>query len=201
MRAFTDPHVFSMYPARNMPQRAILVLNKSGKFQLHAQDFATGFTRQITKKSQGALFGSISPGGEYVFFLNDQDGAEHGHFVRAPFTGGKSVDITPTLPPYYSYGVSISDSGNLLCFSASINKENRVYLVSFDEAGRPKQPRLIYKTKQSIQGVIMSPDGKHTCLSLVATGTKPTSKICLIENKTGRVVATIFDGGNPINLE
>ncbi|KKQ06463.1 MAG: Peptidase S9 prolyl oligopeptidase active site domain protein [Candidatus Moranbacteria bacterium GW2011_GWF1_36_4] len=117
---FYDYTILWMNPAFNAPHRAILVSNLSGKFQLHSYDFITKFSRQLTKKSQGTLFGSISSNGEYVFYLNDIAGGEHGHFMRIPFAGGHAIDITPSLPQYYSYEVSVNNTGNLLCFSASI---------------------------------------------------------------------------------
>ena len=185
---FYDYTILWMNPAFNAPHRAILVSNLSGKFQLHSYDFITKFSRQLTKKSQGTLFGSISSNGEYVFYLNDIAGGEHGHFMRIPFAGGHAIDITPSLPQYYSYEVSVNNTGNLLCFSASIEDKNKIYLVSFDSKGSPLTPYLLYESAKSIQGSIMSPDGKFTCISLSSNGTKTISEILIFDNVTGNII-------------
>jgi len=185
---FYDHTILWMNPALNAPHRAILVLNLSGKFQLHSYDFITKFSRQLTKKSQGTLFGSISSNGEYVFYLNDIAGGEHSHFVRIPFIGGHAIDITPSLPQYYSYEVSVNNTGNLLCFSASIENKNKVYLVPFDLKGKPLAPRLLYESTKSIQGSIMSSDGKFTCISLSSNGTKTISEVLIFDNITSNII-------------
>lgn len=185
---FYDRTILWMNPALNAPHRAILVSNSSGKFQLHSYDFITKFSRQLTKKSQGMLFGSISPNGEYIFYLNDLGGSEHGHFMRVPFAGGHATDITPSLPQYYSYEVSVNNTGNLLCFSASIENKNKVYLVPFDSKGSPLTPRLLYESIKSIQGSIMSPDGKFTCISLSSSETKTISEVLIFDNITGNII-------------
>src|SRR3989344_582298 len=113
---FYDPTILWMSVAENASHRALLVSNTSGKFQLHTKDFSTGREFQLTKKNHGQLFGSLSPNGNFVFYLDDRGGKEHGHFVRVPFSGGKSVDITPALPEYYSYSVSVSDDGKVASF-------------------------------------------------------------------------------------
>lgn len=185
---FYDHTILWMNPALNIPHRVILVSNSSGKFQLHSRDFVNNFSRQLTKKSQGTLFGSISPNGEYIFYLDDLGGSEYGHFMRIPFAGGRAVDITPTLPQYYSYEVSVNNTGNLLCFSASIENKNEVYLVSFDLKGKPLTPRLLYESIKSIQGSIMSPDGKFTCVSLSSGGTKTVSEVLVFDNVPGKII-------------
>lgn len=185
---FYDHTILWMNPALNAPHRAILVSNSSGKFQLHSHDFITKFSHQLTKKSQGTLFGSISPNGEYIFYLNDLSGGEYGHFMHTPFAGGRAIDITPSLPQYYSYEVSVNNTGNLLCFSASIENKNKVYLVSFDSKGNPLIPHLLYESTKSIQGSIMSPDGKFTCISLSSNGIKTISEVLIFDNITGNII-------------
>ena len=183
--ALTIQYIFT---ARKASWRSIVVSNQSGKFQLHAYDFETGQNHQVTKKSHGALFGSISPDGEYIYYLNDQAGNEHGHFVRTPFFGGKAIDITPNMPPYFSYTISASESNEVLCFTAAFSHENRVYLVPFLRAGNPGIPKIIYQSTAPLSEPIMSPDGIYTCIAETDTGKKRGSNLILIENATGKVL-------------
>ncbi|NLE07539.1 MAG: S9 family peptidase [Parcubacteria group bacterium] len=187
MQRFYDPTIFCINPARSTPHKTIMVSNISGKFQLHSYDFITGFSRQITNKPQGALFGSISPDGKFIYYLNDGHGSEHGHFVRVPFVGGRAIDITPSLPLYYSYEVSVNNACNLLCFHASIEDKNKVYIVPFDTKGKPLSPYLLYESNKSIQGSIMSPDGKFTCISLLSGKSITSSDILVFDNTTRKI--------------
>lgn len=188
VQRFYNPTVLWVHPAQNVPHRALLVSNTSGKFQLHAHDFVSGFSRQLTRKSQGALLGSISPDGRFVFFLDDRRGDEHGHFMRISFAGGRKVDITPSLPPYYSYEVSVGDQGDVLCFSASIGDTNKVYLVPFAPNGKPRTPHLLYESSRFIQGTIMSPDGSLTCIAVLCESSTTVSEVLIFNNTTGKVV-------------
>lgn len=183
---FFDPSIQYIFTARKASERSIVVSNQSGKFQLHAHDFETGQNRQVTKKLHGTLFGSISPDGKYIYYLNDQTGDEHGHFVRVPFSGGKAIDITPNMPLYFSYTVSVSESNNVLCFTAAFAGENRVYLIPFSNAGKPGTPKIIYRSTASLSEPIISLDGIYTCITETGTGEKSKGKLILIENKNGK---------------
>ena len=185
---FFNPSIQYIFTARRASDRSIVVSNQSGKFQLHAYDFETGQNRQVTKKPYGALFGSISPDGEYVYYLNDQTGDEHGHFVRSPFSGGKVIDITPNIPPYFSYTLSSNEHNDVLCFTAAFARENRVYLVPFSSVGNPGTPKVIYQSTASLSEPIMSLDSAYTCITKMDTDKKHGSKLILIENATGKIL-------------
>lgn len=180
-----------MYRARNFPSRVILPTNSSGKFQLEVRDFETNFHRQITKTPQGSIFGSISPSGKFVFYLDDKGGNETGHFVREFFAGGKKVDITPDLPPYFAYEVSSDYADERLCFYASIKDKNQVYLVETDQKGVDFKTKLLYETKDTILGAIISPNGKQTCVSISTSGGKNKSQVLIFDNDFGKLICRI----------
>jgi hypothetical protein len=84
------------------PSRGLAASNRSGVFQLYAWDVASGALNQLTDVAKGKGFGAISPDGRWVYYLQNHDGDEIGHFVRLPFAGGPPEDITPDLPAYTS---------------------------------------------------------------------------------------------------
>lgn len=187
---FFDPTIQWVYAASNASSRAIAVSNVSGKFQLHAHDFETGYNRQITRKRSGMLFGSISPDGKNIYYLNDATGNEHGHFVRTPFTGGKTVDITPDLPPYFSYTLAISDAGDYFSFTSAFKQENKVYTFSQSVA-----PTCIYTSEHSISEPIISGNGLYTCIAVVGEKKDGWSECIIINNITNAVYARkLFKG-------
>src|SRR4026207_815426 len=67
--------------------RGMAVTNRSGKHQLYAWDVPTGGLRQLTDQPVGIRFGELSGDGRFVYYLDDVDGNEIGHFVRIPFEG------------------------------------------------------------------------------------------------------------------
>ena len=168
--SFTTPNVQYVFVARYAQHRAIVVSNQSGNYQLHAYDFEAGTSRQITNTRRGVLFGSISQNGEYIYYLKDAAGNEHGHFVRVPFLGGKAVDVTPNLPPYYSYSVCTNENENILCFMAALDGKNRLFIVSINEHGF-ETPRELYTTEASLSEPVCSPDGKYICVAETDGGT------------------------------
>jgi Tol biopolymer transport system component len=180
-----------MYRARNFPSRVILPVNSSGKFQLEVRDFGTNYHRQITKSSQGSIFGSISSSGEYVYYLDDKGGNEIGHFVREPFSGGKKVDITPNLPSYFAYEVSSDYKDERLCFYASIKEKNYVYLVETRQGKEGFKSKLLYETEDLILGTVISPDGKQTCVSISLGGKKNKSQVLVFDNNKGKLICKI----------
>lgn len=162
-KLFKITNVQYVFAAHNAPHRAIVVSNRSGDYQLHAVDFKSGYERQITHKKGGVLFGSISPDGQYVYVLNEHSGNEHGHFIRIPFEEGKAVDLTSNLNPYFSYSLASDHENKTLCFSASINDANAVFVVKNE--GRDFSNRKIYSSKHSLSEPICSPDGQFICVA------------------------------------
>lgn len=193
-KRFFVPTIQWVYFARNNPNKALLVSNISGKFELHSKDFKTNSLNQVTKRPNGTIFGSISPDGKYIYFVNDKRGNEHGHFTRVPLAGGKSVDITPKLPPYLSYSVQSDNLGKFIVFSASIGKENRVYLATFNEKGQPKKTYQIWKSLSSIKGPIISPDGNYACISIQSPATNK-SEIIIIDNLSRKSISRMRING------
>ena len=190
-RKFYEQTFLWMYRARNFPSRVILPTNSSGKFQLEVRDFETNFHRQITKTPQGSIFGSISPSGKFVFYLDDKEGNETGHFVREPFAGGKKMDITPDLLPYFAYEVSSDYADERLCFYASIKDKNQVYLVETNQKETSFKTKLLYETKNTILGAIISPNGKQTCVSISTSGEKNKSQVLVFNNNNGKLICQI----------
>lgn len=162
-KLFKIMNVQYIFAARDAPHRAIVVSNRSGNYQLHAVDFKSGYERQITRRKGGALFGSISPDGEYVYVLSDRGGSEHGHFIRIPFEGERAIDLTPNIGPYFSYSLSSDRENSTLCFSASIGNANIVFLVKNKDGSFDVQK--IYSSKNSLSEPICSVDGRYICVA------------------------------------
>lgn len=194
---FQIPNVQYIFSARHAPHRAIIVSNRSDNYQLHVVDFNTGFTRQITHNKQGKLFGSISADGKYIYILNDKNGSEYGHFVCVPFAGGLAEDITPDMSKYFSYSISTSNNGKTLCFTATLNNRNNVFVVS-EEKDRVHIAKKRYTSNHSLSEPICSPDGTFICVSETNSKTKLSALLLLSKNTLTTVRSRSFAGITPL---
>src|SRR5690349_9190483 len=95
---FRAPVILWTQLAKAAPTYGLAASNRSGVYQLYAWDVPTGALTQLTQRSTGKPMGVLSPDGRYVYYLDDEQGNEIGHYVRIPFAGGAPQDITPDLP-------------------------------------------------------------------------------------------------------
>src|SRR5919199_1986144 len=140
---FRAPATFVQVAPANFA-RGLATSNRSGVYQLYAWEVPTGAFHQLTQRPSGVAFGSISPDGRFVYYLDDQQGNEIGHFVRVPFAGGPPLDLTPDLPPYSAFGGTESRTGNLLCTTLADAAGFHVYTIARDATDRLSPPREIY---------------------------------------------------------
>jgi len=188
---FTAQSVQYMFVAKNKPHRAIVVSNRFGNYQLYAVDFDTGFNRQITSKKQGTIFGSISSDGNYIYVLEDKKGNELGYFKQIPFEGGKGIDITPNLEPYFSYSVSTSDNAEIVCFVASIKDKNKVFVVSKNKKNTFNVYE-IYGTKNSLTEPVCASDGSMICVAETFSNSNKSRLIFFLISNNCKDIKTIY---------
>lgn len=165
---FRVPLVVGTQIARMNPAAGLAVTNRSGVFQLHAWDVATGELRQMTDAPAGMTFGGISPDGSHIYYLQDKGGDEIGHYVRLPFNATLDTppeDLTPDLPPYASYSLSQSLSGRWLGFTAGDADGIKIYTIEMNEGDRLTPPRLLYRSPRMAFGPLLSFDGEYAVIA------------------------------------
>ncbi len=151
--------------ARTNPSRGLVLSARTGQYQLYAWDVPANRLRQLTFRPAGVGFGNISPDGEWVYFLDDENGNEIGRFVRLRWHGSEPEDVTPGLKPYSAFGLSFSRSGNCLGtvvsddsgFHAILCKPGRAAVTEFY-----RSDRLMFGPYLSFGGemaVLMSSEG------------------------------------------
>ena len=92
-----------------------------------------------------------------MYWLQDQAGDEHGHFVAAPWAGGEPIDITPDLPAYASFA---ADGGADGTFATSIIGPDRVQIAAIAWSGdRPgDRPVLLDPGPGFVTNLVVGPD-------------------------------------------
>lgn len=189
---FRVPRILSMQVAAASPTRGLVTSNVSGTVQLHAWDVAGGRLRQLTRRPTGVGSGLLGPDGRFVYYHDDADGNEIGHFVRIPFEGGTPVSITPGLPPYPTFGLSVSGIGNRLGFVTASEGSYHLYVIEVDADGTLGPPQRIHSRRRLLLGPVFSHDGTITVVAVAAAGSFQFELVAL-EAATGRTIAELAD--------
>jgi dipeptidyl aminopeptidase/acylaminoacyl peptidase len=180
--------------AENEPTRGLAITNKGDSYQLYAWNVPTGELTQLTNRAEGVPQGVLSPNGDYVYYLDDKQGNEIGHYVRIPLEGGAPEDITPDLPPYAASGITFSRSGNKIAMIVANAEGFHLYVLDIDKEGKPGTPCQLYHSKRIMRGQAPSYDGKIVVVgSSERSGNLDTSLLAL-DTASGQQIAELWDG-------
>jgi dipeptidyl aminopeptidase/acylaminoacyl peptidase len=179
--------------ARMVPTRGLVVNDDTGNAQLYAWNINNGKLTQLTNRKDGVHFGMISPDGRYIYYLEDENGNEIGHWVRVPFEGEKPEDITPDIPPYSSFMMSMSLCGNLMATTIGDDDgfHTLVFPVEGDFIGKPKR---LYHSGKMVFGPAISYDGKIVVLASSDHAAHQHFKLLAFDVNCGRQIAELTDG-------
>lgn len=195
--------IFQTNVAWQAPTRGLVCALLSETPQLYAWDVPIGKLRQLTQAPNGLVQGWLSPDGRHVYYLQDEQGTEHGHLWRVPFEGGAAENMTPDLPPFTLRGLEISRDGDLrgarriayrLVFNP-VNKEGyQLWCLEIDLNGDVSSLRQLYKSEAETWGAVTSYRGALAAMvSSARTGNRLYSTI-VINTQTGKQVAELWDG-------
>jgi hypothetical protein len=191
---FRAPVVVWTQIAPANPARGLAIKNTTGKYQLYAWDVSSGVLRQLTERPAGILFGALSGDGRYVYYLDDKQGNEIGHFVRIPFENGEAQDLTPNLPPYSSFAFASSGSGSHFGFMAADSDGFHIYSLETKANGEPGVPRRLFHSRKLAFGPTYSYGGE---VALVATTDRATLQhynLLAFDTASGAQITELWDG-------
>ncbi|GII94663.1 peptide hydrolase [Sinosporangium siamense] len=173
--------------ARQAPSRSMYRSNTSGAWEIYAWDRATGGIRQVTKRSRGTAHGLIDPTGKWIWWFADEDGDEHGVWMRQRYGGGPDEPVAPDLAPGHPAGIALSASGTAAVGIARVGSF-QIYLV------RPGEPsQLIYEHAEAAAVADMSLDGSLIAISHSENGDARHPALRVIR-PNGSVVGELHDG-------
>jgi len=175
--------------ADNNRTRGLVCTNKDGIYQLYGWDVASGTLTQLTNQPAGIGSGMISADGEYVYYHQDAQGNEIGHFVRVPFAGGTPEDITPDMPPYAYNFLEQSHDGNVTAFMTAGENGFEIFVMKGIDT-----PQRIAHFKQLSTGPTLSHSGEIAVTDTSEySGTLDTCLVA-IDTTTGEEIARLSDG-------
>jgi dipeptidyl aminopeptidase/acylaminoacyl peptidase len=191
---FRLPQAISTQIAQAAPTRGLAASNLSGVYQLYAWDVPTGDLRPLTNRPEGQLFGTFSPDGRFVYYLNDRMGNEIGHFVRLSFEGGAPEDITPSLPDYSPAGLAVSHDGALIGLISTDPAGFHFYTIAQAADGALGAPRLAYQRERPFFGPTLSYDGTIAVLTSTERSGKMQFSALALDTSSGAPIGELWDG-------
>lgn len=195
-RRFRSKGLASACVAPENPARGIVHATLDGpQLRIYAWEIPSGRLRPLTHKHDNVSYGWLGPTGDFLYFLQDENGSEIGHIVRIPFTGGPPHDLTPDLPPYTLRGFDISRSGNRLAFDAVYRNRYWFYCLALRADGSCTPPQLIYATDEEAWACHLSRDG--ALLAIKTTRRAPRSRrysTLVFDTESGARIAELWDG-------
>ena len=190
---FRVPFIRIPQVAGDAPERGLVISNVSETFQLHAWDVPSGRLRRLTSRPTGTAAGVLAPDGRFVYYHDDADGNELGHFVRVPFDGGTPETITPGLAPYPTFGLSVSGSGNRLGFVTADADGYHLHVVDVRADGALGPPRRIHSRSRLLDGPVFSYDGTIAVLAAAPEGGCLRYELVALQTADGRILSELAD--------
>ncbi len=191
---FRAPRIEWTQIARAAPARGLVVGDQSGVDQLYAWDVPAGSLRQVTDRPAGTSFGFISPDGRYVYYLDDRDGNEIGHYVRVPFEGGEPQDITPDLSRYSSFNFTISHAANLIGFTLANTDGFSICSVDAGPDGALGTARVLYRSKRLAIGPVLSYGGEIAVIASTERTSVQYYELLAFDTERVEKIAELRDG-------
>ncbi len=170
------------------PARGLVCTDRDGIYQLYGWDVTSGQLKRLTDQPAGVVQGMISADGEWVYYLQDAQGNEIGHYVRVPFTGGAAEDVTPEMPPYASFMIRQSRSGRVTGFLTAGAEGFRIHVMEDGQAARP-----IAQYKQLTFGPCLSYDGEIAVVDTAERSGNLNTSLIAIDTDSGEVIAELWD--------
>ncbi len=185
--------------------------NRSGVYQLYCWDVPTGRLTQLTDRPEGVVQGLLAPDGRYVYYFDDLQGKEIGHFVRVPYerqpmASGRHepgarrdvTDITPGLPlfslPAGPGALAISRSGRRLALVAAHGDAFHLYTIDAQADGSLLAPRLVWRSARDVLGPVISSGGE---IGVVASDERTGAShfsLRAFDLERGEQIAELWDG-------
>jgi dienelactone hydrolase len=195
---YRAPIIAAAQIARSNPARGVVTNTETGQYQLYAWDVRDGGLRQLTHRPEGAVFGTISPDGRYVYYLQDEGGNEIGHFVRVPWEGGKPEDITPAMAPYSAFGLSISRTGNVIGSIFSDDNGFHATLLPVGPSSAIGVPRELRHTTKIMFGPSLSYGGEIGVITSTERTTFQYNGLVAFETASGKGIGELWQEGSSL---
>jgi dipeptidyl aminopeptidase/acylaminoacyl peptidase len=166
-----------------------------GPCNLWAWDVPSGRLRALRTQPGGRLWGTLAADGRHVFYLQDTDGNEIGHYVAEPLDGGPLIDLTPDLAPYSSPigEFAVSDASDRMAFIVADEGVYRLYVS--DRSGEGfGPPRLVLESPSLLLMPLLSADGRLVACASSERSSSMSYSLVVADADSGERRAELWDG-------
>jgi dienelactone hydrolase len=191
---FRAPHIYWSQIASRAPAHGLVGTDLSGVLQLHRWDVPGGSLTQLTNRPAGSPFGILAPDGRYVYYFDDHQGNEIGHYMRLPLMGGEPHNLTPALPPYASWELAVSGAGNLLAFAVAEPDGFHLYVIEVGAGDTLSHPRHLCRYDGLTFGPYLSYDGTTLVLMSSKHSTTQQFSLVAVDVTSGERIGALWDG-------
>lgn len=186
--------------ARGNPNHALVTSNESGMYELYAYDLSSNSLRRATNRPSGTIYGTISPNGRDLYYVNDKQGNETGHVVRVPFDGSgkKPQDMTPSLPEYALVQTTKADSNSSRLGLTVPGPEGFSTFIVNISGGSVGEPRMINRSKKMSFGPAFSQDGRVSVIASAERFGGQDFTLISFDTETGQRLSELADESSRI---
>lgn len=188
------PRVSLPQYAGGNPQRGVYGSSASGTAQIYAWDRDKDEHRQVTARPAGTLDAAITADGEELWWFEDRDGDEFGHWMREPFQApapaGAQLAIKG-LPDGYNNGIALGVGVSAVCLSSDSGTTLWIVRAS-------GEPRRIYQHLADAPMCAMSHDDELVALNHSEHGDSTNPGVLVLSTADGRVVGNRVDPGTSL---
>jgi protease II len=197
-RRFLLPRI-QIQVARGNPNHAIVASNESGICELYTYDLTSNSLRRATDRPSGTIYGTISPDGRDLYYMDDRQGNETGHIVRIPFDRSrkKTQDMTPSLPEYALVGPSVNSDSSCLGLTVPGPEGFDTFVVDIS-GGLVGKPRMINRSRKMSSGPTFSQDGRVSVVASAERFGGQDFTLISIDTETGRRLSELADESSRI---
>ncbi len=192
---YLAPAVLAVQLARRHPARGLVISTRNGQYQLYAWNLPDNQLRQLTRQPEGVYFGAISPDGRYIYYMQDDNGNEIGHFVRIPWEGGMPENITPGRGKYSAFGLNFSRTGNMIGTVISDDHGFHAVAIPVEQDGVTGRPAIFHHTTKMMFGPVLSNGGEIGVLVSTERTTFQHNILIAYDLATRKLIGTLSEKG------
>jgi dipeptidyl aminopeptidase/acylaminoacyl peptidase len=188
---FTATRVSRPGWARDAPDRSAYTSNASGTTEVYVWDRATDLHRKVTDRPNGTHGVALPPDGETVWWFDDTDGDEFGHWVAEPFAGSPDgATPVPALPGVEDgYPAGLEVGRQIAAVGTSTDDGSRIWVRCGDDLAE-----VVYAHAEDAGVGALSEDETLLAISHSEHGDSRHPDVRVLRVPDGATVAEKSDG-------